>query len=198
MFYGVPHTYGIDRALYGVFEEIPSGHGDTNYIACISRRLARQVDTANPIEVRAREIQKEAVCRAYFEQVCTARHRHITQQRLEPKLELLGKERAFGNVIAVLLALEIGGAVQPLQLFAPQGNIRGHKTAAAALEQTANRSGSASASANRTIAVNRHWPGTFLTTVDRSEERRVGKEGRSRATRGGATVKSVAWSIQCS
>src|SRR5450631_807322 len=112
MLNGVPHTYGVDGALDGVFEEVAGGDGDAHYVARIGCRMAGQVDPADFIEVAARQVEKEAVGRADFEQPFTMRRGHIVQQLFEPELELLYKERSFGDVIAVLLTLEIGGAVQ--------------------------------------------------------------------------------------
>ena len=198
MFDGVPHTYGIGRADERVLQEIAGSDGDTNDFARINRRVAGQIDAAHAVESRFRQVQKETVCRADFEQKLAVLRRQIAQQRCEAETELLGKQPALGNVIALLFTLKIGFTVKPLQFLARQGNVRGHKSAPAALEQAADLGGAVSAPANLAFAVNRHWPLAFLATVDQNSCERMPRTYRDRAARGGATVKRAAWSIHCS
>ena len=195
---GVPHTYGIGLAGERVFQEIAGSNGDTHNVARINRRVAGQIDAAHAVELRFRQVQKETVCRADFEKKLASLRRQIAQQRFEAEPELLGKQRALGNVVAVLFTLKIGFTVKPLQLLARQGNVRGHKSAAAALQQAADLSGAVRSSANLAFAVNRHWPLAFLATVDQNSCERMPRTYRDRAFRGGATVKRAAWSIHCS
>ena len=115
---GVPHAYRVERVFDRVLEKISRGDRNANGLARVSRSLARNVDATHAMEVPPREIQKEAVCRADFEQAIAAAGRYITQQGIEAALELLVEERAFGNIIPIFVAVKIRRAVQVFEFFA--------------------------------------------------------------------------------